>query len=473
MPHAPLAAMGDAAIVGGAADGEQDTGGEWGPDGVAEAGAGRLASDLGFELLPEFQATFTTTAGHLAAVLTGPPSGEAYTAAISALKKLTEILDRIFLAFGCVEELGRVSGLREASEAFRRDFGAPRLAEAMCGLLRDAGFERREASGNAGAVWIFPHEDALARLRALTVRLVLQKSAELQKARGPGRFLHRDNDAVVPRLEDAAFVELVDLYRGRSSSSTSAPGGAEAPRPSLRERNFEAEVRIKLNQRRAECGFEALSLHEGLAGIARTLAEAQRTRARKDADDIYPTRKIAGEVRAALARVPLPPGFSVAHLHWSSTELPRLFGLASTRGGNIGKDGGAASAKDAGDADAAAEILGNEAVGFWAVRQQADVYWPAATICGVGAALDYTVNKGFVVALVVGFETQRSEDAGLPSSSSSELRRRPSAVGGGGAASAAAAKRPGEPVKFTPAGSFKPRITGFRDLHTPKPPGGG
>merc|ERR1712190_226906 len=111
----------------------------------------------------------------------------------------------------------------------------------MRGLLRAAAFERREGGGDA--VWVFPHEDARSRLRGLTVRLCLQKSAELQKARGPGRFLHTNNDAIVPKLEDAAFVELIDLYRGRGSTSAAADS-----QPSLRERNLQADVRIKLNQ---------------------------------------------------------------------------------------------------------------------------------------------------------------------------------------------------------------------------------
>lgn len=451
LPHVPLVAAAAAS-----------------PTAPFEEAAGRLDCDLSFDLATEFSEAFCSAAKGISLALQGPPSGQAYTAALTALKKLAEILDRAFLAFASTEELAKVTCLREASEAFRRDFGEHRLGEAMRGLLQAAGFERRgaaagpEAAEVGGAdgdgVWVFPHEDALARLRGLTVRLCLQKSADLQKARGPGRFLHTNNDAVVPKLEDAAFVELVDLYRGRAASSGAAP----AERPSLRERAMEADVRIKLNQRRAERGFDAVGLHEGLAAIARTLAEAQRTRARKDADDLYPTRQVAAEVRALVSRLPLPPGFSVAHLHWSSTELPRLFGLTSTRGGARGS-------KDEAEGDSAAEILANEAVGFWAVRQQRDVMWPAATICGVGAALDYTVNKGFAVALLVGFEEPGEGGPGA-ASCPSELRRRPSAAA---AAAAAARPRVTEPVKFSPAASARPRITGFKDLYNPKPAGGG
>lgn len=40
--------------------------------------------------------------------------------------------------------------------------------------------------------------------------------------------------------------------------------------------------------------------------------------------------------------------------------------------------------------DKAADILAREAVGLWAARQSEDVTWPSASLCGVGAALDYT-----------------------------------------------------------------------------------
>lgn len=460
LPHVPLASAEDRLPDTAAA--AEGPGGRSEHSDIVESGAGRLASDLSFELPAEFRQAFADAASYLGQALAGPPTGEAYVAAVTAVKKLAEILDRLFSAFGSSEDLAKVSCLREGGEAFRRDFGAHRVGDAMRGLLRTAGFERQEpgASGSGGAVWVFPHEDALARLRGLTVRLCLGKSAELQKARGPGRFLHTDNSAVIPKVEDATFAELVDLYRGRGSLSI-APAELKS---SMRERSFEASVRVKLNKRREERGSEALSLHEGLAGIARVLADAQRTRARKDSDDLYPTSKIAEEVRTQLARLPLPPGFSVAHLHWSSTELPRLFGMASTRGGSSGKDSGGlgtSNAKDAGEGDTAAEIMSNEAVGYWAARQQRDVFWPAAAICGVGAALDYTVNKGFAVALIVGYEAPRPADDGLQSDAN-ELRRRPAAAAG------PERKRPVEPPKFTPANSHKPRITGFRDLSKPK-----
>lgn len=72
---------------------------------------------------------------------------------------------------------------------------------------------------------------------------------------------------------------------------------------------------------------------------AEVVAEPAPSAPPRNDGDLYPTQAIAEEVRAAVARLPLPPGYSVAHLHWSSTELPRLFGLASTRGGATpGKD---------------------------------------------------------------------------------------------------------------------------------------
>ncbi|CAE7525278.1 unnamed protein product, partial [Symbiodinium microadriaticum] len=59
--------------------------------------------------------------------------------------------------------------------------------------------------------------------------------------------------------------------------------------------------------------------------------------------------------------------------------------------------------------DQAADILAREAVGFWAARQSQDLSWSGASLCGIGAALDYTVNRGFVVALLIGYEGLSAE----------------------------------------------------------------
>merc|ERR1712137_797826 len=56
--------------------------------------------------------------------------------------------------------------------------------------------------------------------------------------------------------------------------------------------------------------------------------------------------------------------------------------------------------------------MSREAVGFWAAHQSADVVWPCAAICGVGAAIDYTINRGFMVALLVGFEGLQPPEEG-------------------------------------------------------------
>mmetsp|Transcript_70061 Transcript_70061/g.152870 ORF Transcript_70061/g.152870 Transcript_70061/m.152870 type:complete len:512 (-) Transcript_70061:317-1852(-) len=448
LPHGPAPGEAEVSEVDGPGVGSRD---------VLEAGTGRLASELPFELLPSFEKLFEDDCKLLRRVLVGPPSGAEYTAAVGCLKRLEEILDRLFQAFGNQTELAKVSKLRESSDTFSQNFGPRVLKGAMQDMLAAAGFERNEDA--TGSTWIFRFEDPLIRLKGLTVRLVMQKSSELQKLRGPGRFLQKDNESVIPKMEAVLFSELVDLYKGFKPKVTE-----DTPKSSLRERNLEADVRIKLNTRRIEKGYDPMALHEGLASISRTLAEAQRTRARQNAADLYPKRQIAEEVRRAVEMLPLPPGFSVAHLHWSSTELPRLFGMANTRGGGSGTGKDADNA----DGDSAAEIMASECAGFWAARQMGDVFWKSASLIGVGAALDYTVNKGFVVALLVGFEPSDLDDEAAAALQAG-LRRR------------AAAEQPKEKkaqpaVRVTPASTFGNRITGFRDINArkpPKPPGGG
>jgi hypothetical protein len=202
---------------------------------------------------------------------------------------------------------------------------------------------------------------------------------------------------------------------------------------SWREKCVEAAIRAEVNERRVailgqEC--HALALHEGLAGAARAMAQAQRLAVRKANGDTLAVRSgatgVVADVRMRLARLPLPPGFHAAHLHFLSDELPRVFGLQSSTGKAGTSMGGSASADSI--SDSVGEIMSKEAVGYWAVKQAADIAWPAAAIVGVGAALDYTINRGFIVMLIAGFENLRPADA-VTSSGRSLLdapRREPS-----------------------------------------------
>jgi len=422
----------------------------------------QVISKIDFDLLGEFRNAFNSAAQHIGNVLNGPPSGKEYTSGVAALHHMSEILDRVFKAFGSPEELAKVTRLREASDAFRRSFGDHRIGESMRGLLQDAGFEPQglfsaeEADGHDGA-WVFNSPSAQTRLRGLTVRLCLLKLTELQRLRGPGRWNQANNSAVVPSLENASFMELVDLY-------SEIEGTMFESRPSMRERNLEANIRIAICTRRSEHGLkEPLTLHKGLASVARALADERRVQARQDRNNsvlVQPSAQVASDIQKRLATLPVPPGFSVAHLHWSSTELPRLFGLASTKGG-------AGGGRESEGTDEAADILAREAVGFWAARQQADLFWPASTVCGVGAALDYTMNKGFVIVLLLGFEPQLSSgDSSAETESISGLFRRPAAARAAKVKSSAGPAPP--PRSSLPA---QKRVVGFGDL--PSAPRGG
>lgn len=293
---------------------------------------------------------------------------------VAALSTLADVLDRLFAAWGS-EEVKRVGRLGEGNQAFRRSFGRHHAGDAARSLLELAGFDHDEAH----AAWVYRTDDLECRLRGLAVRLCLQKSAELQKLRGTLRWAQSSNEAVVPKPEDGSLLELLGLYR----TTTAAVPALE--RTSARERNVEVAVRTKLHERRVAAlggGTPPPVVHDGLAGIARAVAQAQRLHARAGKDDSRP-RLLASEVRTLLGRLPLPPGFDAAHLHWSSHELPHIFGLASTTGKSNGGGGD----------DQAADVLATEAVSFWAARQADDVAWPCAAIVGVGVALDYTINR--------------------------------------------------------------------------------
>jgi hypothetical protein len=412
---------------------------------------GLVAAPLGFEPVDEFEQVFADVCTLVGQLLDVPPVGAECAAANAAIHKTAAVLDHIFDAWGSPEDLARVSHLRESSATFSRTFGGShRVGRLARQLLEAAGFELLDSkaapercaiesewtvigadvaedeaeqdqaaahSDSRGAVvrsavWVFRYEEALPRLRAMTVRLCLQRVAELQKLRGTLRWVQDSNTHVVPKPGDGSLAELLALC-SETRSKLELPVD-----PSQRERLAEAAVRAKLNERRREAGCSIpLRLHDGLAAAARSLAYSQRKRVR-EGGSVKPARPVDVEVQKLLLRTPLPPGFDVAHLHFTSDELPHIFGLASTKGGN--SDSGCPTA----------EILAKEAVGFWAAKQVSDLVWPYAAVCGIGVALDYTVNRGFIVALLVGYEglPPLEEEGGAVATASAEMRQRRAAA---------------------------------------------
>merc|ERR1719424_2346562 len=261
----------------------------------------------------------------------------------------------------------------------------------------------------------------------MTVRLCLQKVAALQKMRGTMRWVQDNNAHVVPKPGDGCLPELLGLCRETRSKMVLPV------QPSQRERLAEVALRDLLNERRkAEgCSFPLLP-HDGLTAAARVLAFTQRRRVREAEGDPRgrrvggkeaPPRPVDTEVQKLLLRTPLPPGFDAAHLHFSSDELPHIFGLASAKGNGPSAAGGESFQGGGGQA---ADILAKEAVGFWAARQTSDLVWPYASVCGVGVALDYTVNRGFMVVLMVGYEgvTPLADVQGVMKSAGAQLLKR-------------------------------------------------
>jgi len=135
--------------------------------------------------------------------------------------------------------------------------------------------------------------------------------------------------------------------------------------------------------------------HEGLTSIARVAANMQRASSRKnDGDRPRMLSHLDSEVLALLRKLPLPPGCNVAFLEHVTGDLPHVFGLSSTTG-KVGDESGG---------DKAAEIIANEATSMWKVHQRDCLAWSFTSVCGIGASLDYTINRGFLVVLLAGFD---------------------------------------------------------------------
>jgi len=347
------------------------------------------ASVLGLEVAAEFAAAFDGAVQPISDAMKVPPQGPEYTAATAVLHRTGEILDRIFEKWGSLEERLKYSRLREGTSTFNSIFGKSKAGNAGRALLQLAGFERSE-----DGIWVFPLEKPRAMLQAMAVRLCLQKHTELQKNRGALVWAQTSNEAVVPARGSADAAELLVMYRTCSPFSP--------PNTSWRERNTEVAVRARIHERRQEVGLTVpLALHEGLASAARVLANNLRTTARSkyNVATAVETRSLPGptaeQVCDLLEMLPLPSGYDAVLLHCTTTELPHVFGLASTTG---------KSNADSSEGDKAAELIANEIAGHWGTWKEKELFWASATIYGVGTCLDYTINRGFVVALLAGFE---------------------------------------------------------------------
>ncbi|CAE7741556.1 unnamed protein product, partial [Symbiodinium sp. CCMP2456] len=161
-----------------------------------------LRPDLGFDPLAVFRESYAQACGLMEKVLEVPPLGEQFTAAVTGLHAIGNILDRLFQAWA-TDDLGRLSQMREDSEGFAKSFGG--RDNPLQSLLAHAGFERRDmdgTSGKPGAVWVLDHTNPAIRLRALTVRLCLRRFAELQRLRGTHRWAQSSNAAVVPKPDE-------------------------------------------------------------------------------------------------------------------------------------------------------------------------------------------------------------------------------------------------------------------------------
>merc|ERR1712194_309095 len=222
--------------------------------------------------------------------------------------------------------------------------------------------------------------------------------------------------------EAVSLLDTLQLYRTQVFSSFSSLRTRTS-----RERDLETSTRGKLNERRrAERQLPVLAIHDGLASAARSMAQAQCELARLADGDLGHVatgwNMDDEEVRTVLAHLPFPPGCVVAHLLWASDTLPSLFALSSTVGGKN-------SDWHVGD-DNAAEVLSSDVVGKWFTRWPANVRWDHAAICGVGAALEYTINRGFVVAFLVGFPGVRPRDDSPPRTASHNTKEANSILSG-------------------------------------------
>eukprot|EP00392_Amoebophrya_sp_AT5.2_P016642 g16920.t1 len=210
-------------------------------------------------------------------------------------------------------------------------------------------------------------------------------------------------------------------------------------RLSLKEKNLESAIQeavVEAIAKRAGTP-SAIPSHSVTTDAARLWAQKARSRHRElvfesqklskvKNESILSDEEFFGELRSeffehVVGHGLLPPNLKMAHFHWEG-EIPHAFGLQSTQGGSKSSSGSLAgpgrnNAAAATSTDVAMRQIALEALPHWTTSDAwHDVLLrncppasprPNVHLLSVGAALDYTNNRGFVCCVVVGEEARK------------------------------------------------------------------
>ncbi|CAD7963698.1 unnamed protein product [Amoebophrya sp. A120] len=118
----------------------------------------------------------------------------------------------------------------------------------------------------------------------------------------------------------------------------------------------------------------------------------------------------------------LPPSVKISHFHWEG-EIPHAFGLQSTQGGSSSSSSslaGPGRAANTTGTDVAMRQIALEAIPHWrACEAWGETESEKTHVVSVGAALDYTNNRGFVCCVLI-----KADDSFTANSSVEDTRAR-------------------------------------------------
>jgi len=287
------------------------------------------------------------------------------------------------------------------------------VASWMGGLLSGGSKEEKEDKDAAVETWLFASPKCGETAEADVGMLAAKVSPSVERL----SLKEKNLESAIQEAVVEAIAKRAGSDRTLSSSSSSSTGAAASP-PSTATTPNTAPSAIPSHSVTTDAARlwaqKARSRHRELVFESQKLSKVKN-------ESILSDEEFFGELRSeffehVVGHGLLPPNLKMAHFHWEG-EIPHAFGLQSTQGGSKSSSGSLAgpgrnNAAAATSTDVAMRQIALEALPHWTTSDAwHDVLLrncppasprPNVHLLSVGAALDYTNNRGFVCCVVVG-----------------------------------------------------------------------
>jgi len=248
-------------------------------------------------------------------------------------------------------------------------------------LIELSGFTLKLGHGEKdGAAYVWnaegPERLVECKFRTMVLRAAITRVLAIARTRGTRKWTMGQME-YLPVEYQLRPSELLIMKRSTDEDNSSFS--------SKKEMYLENQIKVGLSK------IRPLHYSDIATTVCRQYADRRRQYYRQHSHDAMGNIEEVNEqdLIGMMEQTWLPPGIEFAHFHWNG-QLPHTFGMKSTSGVQN-------------QVDLAMEQISQDVIKSWQVLYAEDMKWEQSSIMGVGVALDYAANMGFVCGIFAGF----------------------------------------------------------------------